>query len=294
MKFSIVTPLYNKEQYISDTIDSVLSQTYSDFEMIIVDDNSTDKSIDIVRSYKDSRIRLYTKPNGGVSAARNYGMSKCEGEIICFLDADDLWKPKYLEVLDVITDKYPDAGFFCCAFECFDGSLDNIIRISTLKTMELNNCKPLDFYVESYKNGGSIALTSAVAIRKNILNKLDRFFPVGIKMGEDMDMWFRVASITTTVYNNTPLMLYRYAAEGGLSNTIKANSGSYPYWQWYGQNKSRKARRFTTLIIYLLSKRYYRFGGYKQCIDCLNKSKGRTLLVKRLFLRFVCYKKMYF
>ena len=94
--FSVVIPLYNKEDYIGKTIQSVLHQTYSEFEIIVVNDSSTDRSLKVVESFKDSRIKIYTIPNGGVSIARNYGIQKATHEIIALLDSDDVWEDNYL------------------------------------------------------------------------------------------------------------------------------------------------------------------------------------------------------
>lgn len=96
---SIITPCYNASRFISQTIDSVLSQTFTDWEMIIVDDGSKDDSSDIVEKYvkKDSRIRLIQQPNGGSANARNHGIREATGRYIALLDADDLWLPQFLE-----------------------------------------------------------------------------------------------------------------------------------------------------------------------------------------------------
>ena len=98
-KVSIITPLYNGERFLSQTIESVLAQTYQDWEMIIVNDGSTDKGEEIARSYaaKDSRIRVYSQPNAGSAAARNNGIRNATGRYIALLDADDLWEPFFLE-----------------------------------------------------------------------------------------------------------------------------------------------------------------------------------------------------
>lgn len=96
---SIVIPLYNKEKAINKTILSVLKQTYINWELIIVDDGSTDRSADVVRSFSDKRIFYYLKKNGGVSSARNYGVKKAKGEWIIFLDADDCFLPNALNIL---------------------------------------------------------------------------------------------------------------------------------------------------------------------------------------------------
>jgi len=95
--FSVVIPLYNKEKDVLKTIQSVLKQSHSKFEIIIVDDGSTDSSIEIIKNIKDERIRLFSKKNEGVSIARNYGVEKATTEFIAFLDADDYWHPNHLE-----------------------------------------------------------------------------------------------------------------------------------------------------------------------------------------------------
>lgn len=96
---SIITPVYNGEKYIKETIDSVLNQTYPDWEMIIVDDGSKDKSAQIAQEFadKDKRITLIQQPNGGSAAARNNGIRRANGQYIALLDADDLWEPEFLE-----------------------------------------------------------------------------------------------------------------------------------------------------------------------------------------------------
>jgi glycosyltransferase involved in cell wall biosynthesis len=96
---SIITPAYNAEKYISQTIDSVLAQTYPNWEMLIVDDGSKDGSAAIVKQYaeKDNRIKYFFQPNTGSAAARNNGIRRAEGRYIALLDADDLWEPEFLE-----------------------------------------------------------------------------------------------------------------------------------------------------------------------------------------------------
>ena len=96
---SVIIPLFNKETVIRKTIDSVLSQTYHDFEIVVIDDGSTDHSVETIRQYDDSRISLYIKSNGGPSSARNYGTEKSTGNWILFLDADDTLQPNALERL---------------------------------------------------------------------------------------------------------------------------------------------------------------------------------------------------
>ena len=85
--FSIIIPLYNKEKYIQNTIESALHQTFTDFEIIVVNDGSTDSSLAIVEQIEDSRIKIFSTKNGGVSKARNYGIEKAQSDLIAFLDS---------------------------------------------------------------------------------------------------------------------------------------------------------------------------------------------------------------
>ena len=99
-KVSIITPSYNSERYISETIDSVINQTYENWEMLIIDDSSTDNSINIISDYcsSENRIKLIKlEENGGAAVARNRGIKEAEGRFIAFLDSDDLWHPEKLE-----------------------------------------------------------------------------------------------------------------------------------------------------------------------------------------------------
>ncbi len=90
---SVVIPAYNSEKTIRATIESVLQQSFKDFELIVIDDGSQDSTYQVVSSFSDSRVRVFSYPNAGVSASRNRGITKANGEFIAFLDADDLWTP---------------------------------------------------------------------------------------------------------------------------------------------------------------------------------------------------------
>lgn len=111
---SIITPLYNGERFVAQTIESVLAQTYTEWEMIIINDGSKDNGENVVKKYadKDARIKLYSQPNGGSSSARNNGLRRAQGEYICFLDADDIWEPIFIErQLKFLTEHNADIVF---------------------------------------------------------------------------------------------------------------------------------------------------------------------------------------
>ncbi len=120
MKYSVVIPLYNKEHYIAGTLRSVLTQTFPDYEVIVVDDGSTDHSLQACKEVRSDKIRVVQQANQGVSAARNKGIELAAGEYICFLDADDTWHPDYLQNIETIVQKYPQSDIFVTAGQDLD------------------------------------------------------------------------------------------------------------------------------------------------------------------------------
>ena len=119
---SVIIPLYNKEDYISTSIKSIFKQSYNDYEIIVVNDGSTDKSVDIVKAFNDERIRIINQKNAGVAAARNKGIEEAKGEYIAFLDADDEWKEDYLATQMELAEKYPQCDVFATNYEFCDAN----------------------------------------------------------------------------------------------------------------------------------------------------------------------------
>ncbi|MBR3846966.1 MAG: glycosyltransferase family 2 protein, partial [Alistipes sp.] len=115
--FSVIIPLYNKEQEIEATIRSVLAQTYQPLEIVVVNDGSTDRSAEVVRSIDSPLIRLITQPNGGECAARNRAVSEAKGDYVALIDADDQWEAGFLEEINALINEYPDCGLYCTSFQ---------------------------------------------------------------------------------------------------------------------------------------------------------------------------------
>lgn len=120
IKFSIIIPLYNKVSVIADTLQSVLTQDYSQYEIVVVDDGSTDGSAEVVKNLNDRRIRLFQIPNGGVSHARNYGAQQAQNRWLMFLDGDDLFKPGTLNEFARLITKYPYDEVFLAKYVSTD------------------------------------------------------------------------------------------------------------------------------------------------------------------------------
>jgi glycosyltransferase involved in cell wall biosynthesis len=215
MKFTVVIPLYNKERHIERAIKSVLNQIFQGFEVIVVDDGSTDNSLTQLIRIKDNRIRIIKKKNGGVSSARNKGIDEANYDYIGFLDADDMWKPDFLESIKNLIDKYPKAGAYCTAFEIKkeDGTL---VASPNFNYFKKDWHGIIDDYFKYALNGPLIS-ASSIVIPKRVFNNIGGF-PLGIKRGEDLDMWMRIALNYDIAYFNRVCATYFRNAENRACN----------------------------------------------------------------------------
>ncbi|MBU2880313.1 glycosyltransferase family 2 protein [Aliiglaciecola lipolytica] len=212
VKISVVIPLYNKEKYIAETLQTVVDQTYRHFEVLIVDDGSTDCSIDSVEPFlEDSRFKLIKQQNSGVSAARNTGVRESRTNFIAFLDADDLWMPDYLSKMQEAIEKFPDCVMFNSAG--IVRNADNSEYVRQIKKYSSKICLN-DFFENPH-----VALhTSATVVSKDAFNKVGGF-PVGMKRNQDFALFFSIAFYGKTTFVGFPLSLYNGACEGQATRT---------------------------------------------------------------------------
>jgi len=219
MKFTVLIPLYNKASYIRNTLESVLAQTFTDFEVLVIDDGSTDAGGKIVAEFSDHRIRLIHQRNAGVSAARNRGIAEARGDWVAFLDADDWQHPAFLAGLVSAQIACPQARAVATDFFRFPhtegawppswslpGGQPVIERITDL--------------FSRWMHGPSLC-SSAVAVRRDLLQAMQPCFPVGESVGEDLDLWFRLSEETPIALIHLPLAAYREAVAGSLSTQHK-------------------------------------------------------------------------
>ena len=193
VKYSVVIPLYNKAEYISRTLKSVLAQSFQNFEVIVVDDGSRDDSLKIARQTDSDKIRVIAQENQGTAVARNTGIEHASGEYIAFLDADDEWKSNYLETIDTLTEKYPQSDVFVTAYRVVMGK--NKYNYSSRLTPD-EGC--LESYWMTFQYPYDFVWTSATVIRKSTVLKAGCFKP-GERIGQDLDLWARVARINPRV-----------------------------------------------------------------------------------------------
>lgn len=218
MKFSVVIPLYNKAPYIKSAIESVLFQTVQDFEIVVLDDGSTDEGADIVAAIDDPRVRLFRQTNAGVSSTRNRAISMARGEWVAFLDADDWLHPHYLQSLVIAQDLHPAADVaatqyipLCDSTGVWPPAWHVTDARVTRESIELIDDLPAKWMK------GPTFNSSSVCIRTTRLLGMQPCFAVGESHAEDLDLWFRVAEKSPIAWVKKPLAAYRVSVEGSLS-----------------------------------------------------------------------------
>lgn len=199
--FSVVIPLYNKEETISETIHSVLSQTFDNFEVIVVNDGSRDNGPSVVGKIQDRRIIMVHQENAGVSAARNKGTEIALGEYIAFLDGDDKWEKNHLEELyTLITEYSAQASVF----------VTNFVRRFPDGEVYVNRRDIKKGIVQNYFKAtikANVIHTSCVCIEKKVLLSIQGF-NVNYSMGEDLDLWYRLARKYSVAYTPAITSIY--------------------------------------------------------------------------------------
>jgi glycosyltransferase involved in cell wall biosynthesis len=204
MSDSVVIPLYNKRASIERALNSVLSQTISPREIIVIDDGSTDGSGELVKAFTDPRIILIRRQNQGVSAARNRGIAEARGELIAFLDADDVWRPRFLEIIQNLRQKYPEAGLYATAYSVISPNGQQ-----QAKNFQVFSAPKSNGLIANYFR---VALefpvcTSAVAVPKQVIEQVGAFQVTEIQ-GEDVDLWLRIALDFPLAWSSEPGAIY--------------------------------------------------------------------------------------
>jgi glycosyltransferase involved in cell wall biosynthesis len=217
--YSVVIPLYNKQRHIKDTIDSVLNQIYQDFEIVVVNDGSTDDSAKVVESIKDDRIRLIHQKNAGVAVARNTGIKQARAEYIAFLDADDIWLPNHLEEIKQLIQKFSEAKAFSTAYEARTKNKIYKKIFSTLPEDPWQGVLENYFYTDMID--GNPMWTSVVCVQKDVFDKVGDF-PAGIKIGEDVDTWVRIFLAYKVAFSTTITAIYSLDSDNRTTVTAGA------------------------------------------------------------------------
>ena len=202
---SIITPLYNKAIYITDTIKSMLSQTYLDWEMLVVDNGSTDGSWEKAQQFQDSRIHFLQSPKQGPGAARNYGLTFAQGEWIQFLDADDLLEPDHLEQQLTAAKAHPEAEIIACHWQEFTDANPT----ERILTAPIGIGQPNQILQDKAIAFAPWAVHAAF-VKRSALSS-DCYWPEQLDqyLAEDIAFWFKLVSQSSVAYGTSTGALYR-------------------------------------------------------------------------------------
>ena len=231
--FSVIVPLYNKERYITRAIDSILGQSIEDFELIVVDDGSTDKGVKIVNQYTDSRIILIEQENAGPGAARNKGIENARGKYIAFLDADDIWLDDYLKTISDLIKKHPNAGAYSTSFKIKkeNGTFAKHIIKPLSSNIEWEGIIPNYFQHLLMKN--SPFWTGTICVKKEVFARIGDF-QIELKRGQDIDMWIRIFLNYDIAFSTKEKAIYYLEASSMKGKDEKLNQTEHyltNHWQ---------------------------------------------------------------
>jgi len=229
---SVVMPVYNVEKYVAASIDSVLEQTFENFELILVDDGGTDRSMDICRSFNDPRVRIVSQANRGLPGARNTGIRQARGEFIAIIDSDDLWRPEKLVCHVAHLRSRPEVGVSYSASEFIDGEGKSL---GLSMRPKLTDITAADIFCRNPIGNGSVPvfrreMLDAIAYTVEHCGSSElRYFDESFRYCEDIECWTRIALTTNWKFEGLPECLTRYrVVSGGLSaNTTRM----YEFWR---------------------------------------------------------------
>lgn len=210
---SVIIPLYNKDSIIKDTLNSVLLQSFTDYEIIVVNDGSTDTSEKIVARFSDHRIILFNQPNKGAAAARNLGIQKANGKLIAFLDADDYWYPNHLEELVKLYLRFPNCGSYCSRYK-IQNSKENFTKPHFKGISDYFYGVIPNYFRSNYPFKINITLNQIIP--KKILLEMN-CFSEEITNGQDLELWTKIAIEYPVALHDKTTAIYNYYVPNSLS-----------------------------------------------------------------------------
>jgi glycosyltransferase involved in cell wall biosynthesis len=295
--FSIIIPLYNKSEFICRAIDSVLNQSFKEFEIIIVNDGSSDGSEKIVEENYGLNIKLIHQENQGVSKARNIGIAEAKFQYIAFLDADDYWKSDYLLIAQNLIKNSNYPGILGTAYTRFKekqnilNSNDSFEKLEPFQGLKIYSIS--DFFKQALNS--TLMFTSSVILKRDFFLKNDGFDPT-LRFGEDLDVWFR-AILYYGKFVHNPIELVYYSRED-LSGATKQQyrldqtyipkiiKENYFNWEFIKEQEDISAfDRFKIKWVYLRLFRNYLNKENKNLIeDLIKKLDKKFLLIGWIYL----------
>ena len=277
---SVIIPTYNRAKLIKRAVDSVLAQTYNDYEIIIIDDGSTDGTQDILKDYHHS-IRYIYKENEGISATRNRGIKEAKGKYLAFLDSDDQWFPDKLAVQVNLMEKNHNLGIVCSKMNILNGKGEKIGTKPEQKTGKN--------FRELLEIGGDLP-TSTVMARKECFDKVGVFDELLPPM-EDFEMWVRIASQYDiyTVPDKVFALYYRHDEQitsdkfKVYEGTVKLQKKFIKLFKHKPEFPAKAVKNKLALFAYVLSRMYYKDGRFNEAFSTLREAMANCPVIGAQF-----------
>ena len=276
--FTVIIPLYNKENFIENTLNSVLNQNFNDFEVIIVNDGSTDKSEKKIQQFNDVRIKYIRQENQGVSVARNLGISMATSNFITFIDADDYWFPEFLQEMFNNINQFQDQKVFSAATEVET----SISKFSSQYSIEKSkDCQIVSYFDASINT--TIICTSCAVFHKSVFEKVGTF-DTNIKIGEDTDLWIRIGLVYPVVFSSKILARYVFD-ENSLSKKKMNRNEKLNFDKFLAIEKSNlKLKKFLDFNRYSLAIKCKLNNDKEDYNNLINQINLQNLSLKKRFL----------
>lgn len=284
--FSVIIPLYNKENYIRETLESVLNQSFNNFEIIIINDGSTDKSLEIVnttlKSFENKTI--LTQNNKGLSPTRNTGISMANGKVVALLDADDFWDKAFLQTIYKLYTTFPEVRFYGTDYiEKYNKNM----YLEPRKNLN-SNLKNTSFIVDDFFNANlhqNILCQSSIAFKKEIFKTIK--YDETINFSEDIDFYLKSFIANKLAYAYKPLATIRLEVpnqitRSGIENKTITNLDAYEAFA----SKNTSLKRFLDFYRYSFGSQYKQIGNQEKfkaitkSIDYNNLNLSQKLLLK--------------
>lgn len=282
--FTVIIPLYNKEDYIEDALKSIFNQTFEGFEIIIINDGCTDKSMDIVHSFKDSRLKIINQSNKGLSIARNNGIKKAYTDYIAFIDGDDLWGNNHLQQLHDLINLYPNCGLYATGY--------TIQKSKTISHRAQFNDLPKNFkgivpnfFKHSLQH--CVAWVGSICIPTKILEEMN-YFDTEIFSEQDTDLYIKIAlkNYDFVLDDTMPSAVHNKTMSNNLSNyknKTKIPKFLLSYKSFELQNPHLKKyldlNRFSTVVFFQLSSNTELKQELKKDIDLKNLTTLQRFII---------------
>ena len=251
--FTVIIPLYNKEMYIENAIKSILNQTFTDFELLIINDCSTDKSIEIASKFASEKVQIiHHEKNSGLAATRNTGIKKATSNYVTFLDADDLWKPRFLEKIFHLIQNFPDARIFGTNYEEIWGkTIKNPHNGSEFLPEDFTGY--INFFKMNLKQG--IYNHGSVCLHKEVYESVG-FYNENIQLSQDLDFNIRANYHYKLAYDNSVQMSYFMQTDNQLTRSSIVNK-TIPDYDLYENwtNNNSDLKKYLDFERYVLGKR---------------------------------------